>query len=95
MYPCDPISFKYMKIRGEASYYYAEIKEFVKEFVRSLVALTSFYCLTIYTHMRKSTFLCCHCETLSQSLCPRLTGNWLSVVSSIRIKLCTCSFVDK
>lgn len=32
MYPCDPISFKYMKIRGEASYYYAEIKEFVKEF---------------------------------------------------------------
>lgn len=35
MYPCDPISFKYMKIRGEASYYYAEIKEFVKEFVFS------------------------------------------------------------
>lgn len=32
MYPCDPISLKYMKIRGEASYYYAEIKEFVKEF---------------------------------------------------------------
>lgn len=32
MYPCDPISFKYMKIRGEASYYYAEIKEFVKDF---------------------------------------------------------------
>ena len=31
MYPCDPISFKYMKIRGEASYYYAEIKEFVKD----------------------------------------------------------------
>lgn len=36
MYPCDPISFKYMKIRGEASYYYAEIKEFVKEFISSL-----------------------------------------------------------
>lgn len=31
MYPCDPISFNYMKIRGEASYYYAEIKEFVKD----------------------------------------------------------------
>lgn len=33
MYPCDPISFNYMKIRGEASYYYAEIKEFVKHFL--------------------------------------------------------------
>lgn len=35
MYPCDPISFNCMKIRGEASYYYAEIikkKEFVKEY---------------------------------------------------------------
>lgn len=32
MYPCDPISFNCMKIRGEASYYYAEIKEFVKDF---------------------------------------------------------------
>lgn len=31
MYPCDPISFNCMKIRGEASYYYAEIKEFVKD----------------------------------------------------------------
>lgn len=30
MYPCDPISFKYMKIRGEASYYYAEIKDICK-----------------------------------------------------------------
>lgn len=35
MYPCDPISFNCMKIRGEASYYYAEIikkKKFVKEY---------------------------------------------------------------
>lgn len=42
MYPCDPISFKYMKIRGEASYYYAEIKEFVKDFVCPLAVLTLF-----------------------------------------------------
>lgn len=38
MYPCDPISFNSMKIRGEASYYYAEIKEFVKD----LCLLTDF-----------------------------------------------------
>lgn len=31
MYPCDPISFNSLKTRGEASYYYAEIKEFVKD----------------------------------------------------------------
>ena len=33
MYPCDPISFKYMKIRGEASYYYAENKRICKGFL--------------------------------------------------------------
>lgn len=31
MYPCDPISFNRMEIGGEASYYYAEIKTFVKD----------------------------------------------------------------
>lgn len=40
MYPCDPISFNCMKIRGEASYYYAEIKEFVKDSLCVLGVLT-------------------------------------------------------
>lgn len=48
MYPCDPISFKYMKIRGEASYYYAEIKEFVKDFF-FVCLLTSFRCLSFHS----------------------------------------------
>lgn len=49
MYPCDPISFNCMKIRGEASYYYAEIKEFVKDLCTpTLGVLTLFWCFSLH-----------------------------------------------
>lgn len=43
MYPCDPISFKYMKIRGEASYYYAEIKDICKGVHKITSCIHCFY----------------------------------------------------
>lgn len=49
MYPCDPISFKYMKIRGEASYYYAEIKEFVKDFCMLTGCVDFFFMFLFHT----------------------------------------------
>lgn len=49
MYPCDPISFKYMKIRGEASYYYAEIKEFVKDLCMLTGCVDFFFMFLFHT----------------------------------------------
>lgn len=59
MYPCDPISFNCMKIRGEASYYYAEIikkKEFVKEY-------DFFFLICVFLisgKLKKNTSMICH-----------------------------------
>lgn len=47
MYPCDPISFKYMKIRGEASYYYAEIKDICKGVHKITSCIHCFYHFTL------------------------------------------------
>ncbi len=53
MYPCDPISFKYMKIRGEASYYYAEIKEFVKDFFCMLTGCVLFILMVFISQLSR------------------------------------------
>lgn len=60
MYPCDPISFNCMKIRGEASYYYAEIikkKEFVKEYDFFFFLICVFL---ISGKFKKNTSMICH-----------------------------------
>lgn len=62
MYPCDPISFNRMKIRGEASYYYAEIKEFVKD----VCVLTDFILLICNSHGKSR--LCFRHSKLKQKI---------------------------
>lgn len=60
MYPCDPISFNCMKIRGEASYYYAEIIKKKKEFVKEYDLFFLICVFLISGKLKKNTSMICH-----------------------------------
>lgn len=78
MYPCDPISFKYMKIRGEASYHYAEIKK--TQFVKNVCTLTG--CL-LHLMSPQTGRSGCHEKTLDTYFIKSRVGTILIPVAEI------------